>query len=129
MQRLLVGGRVEEAATVLARHVGDIDEAVEVAAAAGAAAVSFAPFCLCFIGFCLCSGFLLHAASLALAASRADLVDTVIGEKVPVARDVLLKELGRRKERVSHSGVVAEHYSDDDDVGYVAAVSHVSSVH
>ena len=39
VQRLLVGGRVEEAATVLARHVGDIDEAVEVAAAAGAAAV------------------------------------------------------------------------------------------
>ncbi len=34
-QRLLVGGRIEEAATVLARHVGDIDEAVEVAAGAG----------------------------------------------------------------------------------------------
>jgi hypothetical protein len=42
----------------------------------------------------------LHAASLALAASRPDLIDTVIGEKVPIARDVLLKELGRRRERV-----------------------------
>jgi hypothetical protein len=34
-QRLLVGGRIEEATTVLARYVGDIDEAVEVAANAG----------------------------------------------------------------------------------------------
>ena len=42
----------------------------------------------------------MHAASLALAASRPDLIDTVIGEKVPMARDVLLKELGRRRERV-----------------------------
>jgi hypothetical protein len=32
---------------------------------------------------------------------RPDLIDSVIGEKVPVARDVLLKELGRRRERVS----------------------------
>jgi hypothetical protein len=46
------------------------------------------------------TGLLLHAATLALEAMRPDLIDTVIGEKVPVARDVLLKELGRRKERV-----------------------------
>ena len=72
----------------------------------------------------------MHAASLALAASRADLVDTVIGEKVPVVRDALLKELGRRKERVSHSGVVVDRCSDDDDdVGDVAAANHVSSAH
>ncbi len=43
----------------------------------------------------------MHASSLALAAARPDLIDSVIGEKVPVARDVLLKELGRRRERVS----------------------------
>ncbi len=46
-------------------------------------------------------GYLSHASSLALAASRTDLIDSVIAEKVPAARDVLLKELGRRKEKVS----------------------------
>ncbi len=39
---------MEEAATVLARHVGDIDEAVEVAATAGAAGVSFARILFAF---------------------------------------------------------------------------------
>ncbi len=85
---------------MLARYVGDIDEAVEVSANAGrrsgVVTITFGHVTLP----CVFIGLLLHSASLALASARPDLIDTVIADKVPSARDVLLKELGRRRERV-----------------------------